>query len=104
MQFVKNVIARASESTCDSSRFCLTLRLFCRENISFPTTLPYIGVGICGKIHCPFFIKRIIGISHPYIYTTEVKVKLETKFGLITGGEDITGNLLDRILSRGFAG
>lgn len=43
----------------------------------------------CGKIHAPLFIKRIIGIGHRYIYTTEAKVKLETKFGLIPGGEDI---------------
>lgn len=43
----------------------------------------------CSKIHTHFFIKRTIGIGHRYTYTTEVKVKLETKFGLIPGGEDI---------------
>ena len=43
----------------------------------------------CGKIHTHFFIKRTIGIGHRYTYTTEVKVKLETKFGLIPSGEDI---------------
>lgn len=53
--------------------------------------LPYIDVDILRQnpTHPPFFIKRTIGIGHRYIYTTEVKVKLETKFGLIPGGEDI---------------
>ena len=64
---------------------------FCCADISFPMALPYIDVDILrqNSIHPPFFIKRTIGIGHRYIYTTEVKVKLETKFGLIPGGEDI---------------